>query len=656
MKFLHRVVATLVPVLAATTLASAPAHAIGEASLRVLSPLEPQSVVASAITVDLEMNLGGAPSGTLHTSLWDAFADRTVTAAQCPDTCTLQVVLDPASFDNALDNDAPDLPVRVELFPEGGSILTAYTGEVAWTAAAGNTTNGTLVSPVETPTRAGYASWVSDTGVAVGVRSNVSTREAGEVVEGRLYRTGLNNAPSGAPLATSTGPWDGKLEAWASFDTSALAEGQYVARLRVRSAAGGYASGGDRTILVRHHPSISFSMRPLSQLADAGAIGIVIEGPRASTTSPADQSVIEVDGTAYTVPTQGIAGPFLYSMTDPRFSAHLSVAAPRAAVGLGSHDFVVRLRTSTGAAYAPAWSGHQKVADFVSAMTVPTLFVGRIAKARLVATSPDGFPFTDCWAGVQDGERSPYFGALCTPGSTTTDRTFSWTPVRAGAITYGYALRATDTFWRDRTANAVVYRSRSAAVTAPTATYGSTGTVYVALKDLAYVGDDPVSAPSGIPVTLELRRAGSSSWVALATAKTVTGGTARLTYTSRYNGTFRVRYASTAPGLTEVSGSVVVWSKAAVVWSTAPTSTYVGRSTLFRVTAKPFQTGARAALQARPVGGAWETFASAAVTSSGWATFSARFPGRGTYEVRVVRYGTSLNATAYSSTRRVTVR
>lgn len=659
----HRLCAVLAAAGLAATGATAPAHADpASPAVRIVGTQVVESSPGAPIGVDLTVDLDGAPTGRLEVHYHWLRVYRDLDATSCPDTCAVHVDLDLATFEEAtFDQFEPPLDDQLvaTLRTDEADPAYAQVDSLTWYPATWGLAYGTAVTPDATPATIGYAPGTSDTGVSIRVSSLGSAqRPAGEVAEGRLYRPGLDGKPTGDALQTSTGSWTGNTAA-VHFDTSALAEGTYVARVRARSVDGHYAGGADdRSVVVRHHPAYVVSAPAVALAGEAGrSVRMQVSGPLTTSTLADVSATATIDGTAY---------PKLPVVTDASSSATMNLAdskatayvqLPASAMGVGDHDITLQLADRWGALLGPALTHRARIVDFTSQLTVVRAFVGRATPMRLVATPPAGERLTECWASAYDTRILPSWDGLCATGSTTMDRTVSWTPTAAATATVAYSLRSTGDFQRDVTVPVTVYAARTAAVRAAATAYGARGTATVALSDRSSLDAGARPAPAGVSVILQHRAAASTSWVSLATGKTGTGGTVALPYTARGNGAFRALFSSTAPGLTEASGSVTAASTATLTWTSAPTSAYRNRLTAFRVTALPYERGATASIQIRRLGATtWSTGAKVAVASTGAATVSASFGAATTYEVRVVRWGTTFIGGGYSTVRRITVR
>jgi hypothetical protein len=201
-----------------------------------------------------------------------------------------------------------------------------------------------------------------------------------------------------------------------------------------------------------------------------------------------------------------------------------------------------------------------------------------------------------------------------------------------------------------------VYANRTATFTSPAkANYNTAQTATVTVKDEKKLGTSS-GAGAGIKVTLQRKKAGTTSWVTVGSGTTGTTGVAAVKYTNSATGRLRAVVAGAVPGTTVTTGERAVTSVATVTWSSLATSVRSGSTLTAAVYAKPYEKGATVRFQARKYGStSWTTFGSGTVATSGYAKASGRLYSRGTWEIRIQRVGTTTQAAGYSSIRRVKV-
>jgi hypothetical protein len=243
------------------------------------------------------------------------------------------------------------------------------------------------------------------------------------------------------------------------------------------------------------------------------------------------------------------------------------------------------------------------------------------------------------------------------PRATSVDRSAVLVPQNAGTGVLRAEIMAHDgVIGPQRDVRVTVYANRTATLTAPArASWGTVQAATVTVLDEKRVGlRSPAAA--GLTVTLQRKKAGTSTWTSIGTAVTGSTGKATIRYTNSASGRLRALVKGTLPGSTVVSAERSTTSVAVVAWSSLPTSARYGTVVTAGVYAKPYEKGAVVRFQARKLGtSTWTTFGSGAVRTNGYAKASARLLSKGTWEVRIQRAGTTTRATGYSTVRRLKV-
>ncbi|MCM4084356.1 glycosyl hydrolase family 18 protein [Paractinoplanes hotanensis] len=194
-----------------------------------------------------------------------------------------------------------------------------------------------------------------------------------------------------------------------------------------------------------------------------------------------------------------------------------------------------------------------------------------------------------------------------------------------------------------------IQKSTKLTVAAPaTVTHGTTVTVSGRLTTTAGL------AVPGHKVALQWHKAGTSTWLTVASGSSSSSGAVSLRYAPATNGSFRLQAPSSWSYLSSLSASI----STLVRWRVSASfkDATVTRGTTVRLAGKvsPVRSGTAVRRQWL-VSGAWTTVASATVRSDGTYLFSFTWRARGTYTYRVVAPGTALNTTGYSTTLRLRV-
>jgi hypothetical protein len=620
------------------------------------------------VHVEVGVDLGGATSATVGFQL-GSVTEQSVLKADCPTTCTLSFDVDPGSFELAVPGGEHSTFVNYR--DDTGLQTYVYGPQVTWDVplVEAATSPQTLVAATaNTPT---WGPDVPDTAFTAVVTTQTADRPTGEVVESRLFRANSSGTvTSDTAVRTTSAPWNAG-RASVVHDTTTLPEGSYRAVHRVRSPEGRYTAAGESVVHVRHRPGIRlYATPPATALrrptGTAGAllllpeadpsVFLVVEGPQPYH-DRFESARVTVDGVTSMVQTSqyGAGAPPLLTGATRYVSAQL----PSAATALGEHVITTELNRYDGTTTPPI-TYTQRVGEFQSSVAAPTrLFVGRAASLGWTARSPLAETFTSCAMHFSPtgSYAGPSYSGLCPVGSTTLSRSLAFTPSAAGSVDVTTALSSTHDLFHQLTQTHRIYAARKGSLTATSTAYGGTSRATVALTDLTTVGAAAKAAPAGVAVTLQVRRAGATTWSNIATTKTVTGGKASFSWTSRYNGTLRAIYPSTAPGLTEASNQVSVAVPATVAITAAPTSAYAGRTFSVTASTKAWVATGYSYVAYRRVGATkWTALPTAAIRSTGYVTMSARIPYRGSYQIVVVRKSTTLNSAGKSAVRSISIR
>lgn len=612
-------------------------------------------VVRGPFEAVVEVRMGDQHSITAELQLptWmdrhQSLPPQTVTRETCPTTCRLTWQVDPASETTAWFSGWSRLDVAGT--GDAGPVEEYGIGLVYMPPVASVSARTTATTTPNTP---GYPSEVLDTGGEVVVEST-DVRDLDETVVVTLLPQGA--ALGSTPIARLSTRWDLQVEgspavARVRLDTAGLSEGRYrlVAQAHDPNGRWSFASVGG--IVVRHRPLVVVS--PAIRAVAKGRVlelGLEVNRPWSGSrvlggVRMAVGGVTSVLSTSWVVPQEDLS------------PAQAFVAVPTASLPLGRHTVRVDVLDTTGASLGAPQSMTLDVVDFREALTVPTLVVGKAASVRVTATAPPGLTIRGCSVTLvhpllAQGTIDPCAGS---PGTSVDART-QIQPEHAGT-----ARMRLELFTREggigpvREVPVTVHVNRTAILSAPgSAKYGTTQTATVTVTDEKTLRT-VTRAPSGVKVTLQRKVAGTTTWTTAGTGTTDSTGRAAIRFTNSANGRLRALVVATVPGgITSAERSI--WSTATVAWSPRPTAMRSGATLTAAVYAKPYEKGAFVRLQARKVGASsWSTFGSGAVGTSGYAKATARLYSRGDWEVRVVRVGTTRQATGYSSVTVVDVR
>jgi Zn-dependent metalloprotease len=164
-------------------------------------------------------------------------------------------------------------------------------------------------------------------------------------------------------------------------------------------------------------------------------------------------------------------------------------------------------------------------------------------------------------------------------------------------------------------------------------------------------GSSPVP---GATVIVEHRPAGKTTWSRFATVTTDSKGVWRATARSATTSAIRVRHAGSAGLWPATSGNTWISVRYAVAAKASTTKPRANQKIKISGTAKPARAGVQVTLQYRK-GSRWITITSTKTTSTGAYAFNRAFK-RGAWNLRVVIAGGGYNATATSTTVKLTVK
>ncbi len=159
---------------------------------------------------------------------------------------------------------------------------------------------------------------------------------------------------------------------------------------------------------------------------------------------------------------------------------------------------------------------------------------------------------------------------------------------------------------------------------------------------------------SGAPVVLQQRRAGQKTWSRVAAMKTDRTGAWSRSVKPTVNTAYRVSFAGSYGMFAAVSSIRTIAVKHAVTVKASTTKPKAGKKITISGVERPARAGVKMTLQ-RLAGTRWVTVTSTKSTATGRYAFSVSFR-KGTWKVRVVAAGSTLNATGTSATVKLTVK
>jgi hypothetical protein len=153
----------------------------------------------------------------------------------------------------------------------------------------------------------------------------------------------------------------------------------------------------------------------------------------------------------------------------------------------------------------------------------------------------------------------------------------------------------------------------------------------------------------GVPVALQTRTAGSTTWRTVTSTRTTSTGSVRVPVVLKYNAYWRTVVAA-RPGWNGSATSAQLYSKVAakVTASGVPTTGVAGRIYPVKATLYPVSAGRRVSVQVRASGTAtWRTVTRPATNTLGQVSAGVKY-ARGTWQVRVVADATTASASGTS--------
>lgn len=621
-----------------------------------ISPTTVDGAITEPFTVEVEVNLNGAPwlslnplAGTPGNTITSE--PQTIDADHCPTVCTVTFDFDPTGWETPLPPDWGS--IGIYFYSDAGS--SSAQRSVYFANPVANTFI-TAVNRDPTDNVAGYAPWVLDTGGDFTIGSDIQ-RSAGEVLEARVYPAG-SGLPRPAPILTATGSWSqppaGGQPPTGSIhlDTANLAAGSYPMMIRARNLAGQYGWSLKTSLTVRHDPITSMSTFPAYLGPDQDlVVGMVVNRPLPDGITYSNFSVSIDGGPAQTVPAQSWQVPAGTLNPVTGFLRLHPALAP------GDHTVTVQVLDTHGNPIGSPSTGTVTRVEFTdTAAITPPLVVGRPGSVEFTGTAPLGLTYQTCSYMLVDPELS-VAGNACESGQSTYSKPVNWTPLAAGPGHVDTWVRTEQgAFSPVQTIPLTIYAARSVLLTAPSVSaYGSHQTATVTVRDLHRVGGIPLAA-ANVAVRVQRQAAGTTDWSDLATALTDTTGRAFIAFDNTVNGQLRALVTSTVPGENVVSATQPVSTAATVSWISLPKWSRSGALIRARVLTLPYQSGAAIRVQARHRGSRWKPVGSALVTASGYTKATFRLARRTTWQIRILRTRTSNTTAAYSSIRRISIR
>ncbi|MGV8910240.1 MAG: hypothetical protein ACOH1Y_14760 [Propionicimonas sp.] len=606
-------------------------------------------------TLKVSLDLHGSASVDLSPSMsygvnYVAVAGRTVTAAQCLSLCTISFEVDPTTWESPL--------------PSSWAFLA-----VSWSSSQGSsgTSRGLrYVAPVEsvwisaferddTAAVRGYHRAVMDTGGSLVISASPGERTPGEVLEARVY-PGPNYGPLPVPVLAGTGSWDlggaqpavGRIR----LETANLAAGTYRLLVRARNPAGRYGFGTESFLTVRHRPVVEVDLLPQFLLAGTKLVlGASVSRPLPDGVTPGSFQVSVDGGPALILPVQSWT-----TRADISVAVRGHAVLPAASLPAGDRMVAVQVLDTLGRPLGSPATGQVRAVTFTEQASVTTLVVGQPSTITFAGMAPAGMSYDSCTFMLF--ERAPMGGGgLCSRGDTSYTRSIPWSPQTAGPGRVEFSVRTVQGVDSAlRTVPVTVYAARTATLSATSSSaYGTRAVATIIVRDMTNLSS-PLVAANGAAVVVQRRMAGTSTWLNVGSGRTDATGRALVPFTNTASGRLRAVVASSVPAKSVTTAERAVTSVSTVSWSSLPTSTRSGALAYASVVARPYEGGASVRVQARFSGGSWRTVGSASMSSTGVARPGFRLYARGTWEVRVMRVGTTLRANGYSSVRRLSVK
>ena len=654
----------LVVALAALTAFTAPNGATADqdpqqpptATVTTTSPTG--DIVNGSFNLSVDVNLAGASSVTLSPRFgsqyytWTTPPAKHVTAQDCPTTCQVTWPIDTTSWGHAFYSTTAQAVVDWTTSDE-------VTGRTGWVGYYDAPVEPSWVSGYRRDVDAsaatnGYAPHAFHTGGTV-TASSTDPREAGEVMDVRVYTDSTTEAGGKLVLSEQT-PWSSQRDAAdqytasAHLDTTNLPEGTYQLFMRPRNEAGQWGLSTGATLLVRHKPVVeTYDASPAVQTVGANTyVGAAVNRPLANGVTWSALRVTVDGGPAHLISNLHWSVP-----GDASKPATTGAVLPVTLTN-GTHTITTEVLDTRGRRIGSAGTSAVRAVTFTETATVPPLVLGLPSTVVLKGTAPAGLTYTSCYFGFYERSTMVAGGGACRAGATSYTQSVKWTPqtVGAGKVEFATATaQGADSAMR--TVPVTVYARRSATLTAAASSaYGAKMSAAVNVRDVKTFTGSPVAA-ANVAVTLQRKAAGTSTWLNIGAGKTDAQGKAVVAFTNTSTGRLRAVVASTVPGASVLSAERSVTSVSTVSWSSRPSTVRSATTAYVSVYAKPYEKGSAVWVQARRPGGAWVTAGSASVTSTGYAKAAFKVSGRGTWELRVVRLGTTLRATGYSSTAKI---
>jgi hypothetical protein len=630
-----------------------------------LGDVNSASIVDGPFQMVVQVENGGTSDITLTPNLpsWSYFPTapaQTVPGGTCAVTCQVTWQIDPASEATPWYEGFRNLGVTAVMDDRS---LTTYGTGVYYRPTVRSTWSGIVADP--TANTPGFGAGMVDTGGTV-TFSGMPGRSPGEQVVVSVLPPAVNTDSSSheygmAALATATGTWQSDPDAATGYargtthlDTSTIPEGLYRLVAQAHDANGQYSYSTPTDLVVRHSPLLRIEPGGTGQVATGRDIGVtILVGSPRSTTAKLGDIKLTIGGATTRLGTSVIDWYVPHTWGQP---SQRMVTIHTAGMPLGPTPVGVEVLDVNGASVASGTTSID-IVDFQDVVTIPTLVVGTTATVHLKATAPAGTTMLQC--------QFILFGPVVNEGSydvcpgdyaTSVDASTTLHPQDAGPAVVREDIIANDNVpGPQRDFPVTVYANRTATFTAPSkASHNTTQAATVTVKDEKKVGTR--TAAAGVSVTLQRKKAGTTTWVTIGSGTTGSGGVATVKYTNTATGRLRAVVKGAVPNSTVITAERSVTSVATVAWSSLPTSVRSGYTVTAAVYAKPYEKGATVRLQARKHGATtWTTYGSGTVGTSGYARATARLYSRGTWEVRIQRVGTTTQATGYSSTRRIKV-
>lgn len=620
------------------------------------------TIVDGPFDMVVEVTGGGTSDITLTPDLpsWRYFPSasaKTVPGGTCLSTCQVTWRIDPAS--QATPWYEGHRRIGVGALMDDRS-LTTYGGGVYYRPKVASTWAKVAADP--TANTPGYSADAVDTGGQVtfsGMRGRSADEQVVVFVLPAAGYDGASNELGMAPLVSATGTWaDDPATGYATgtvhLDTSALPEGGYRLVAQAHDSDGHYSYATPLPIAVRHGPMLRLETGGTGQVATGRSIGVklYLQNPRANPKKPGAVR-LTVDGSTTLLPDY-----YDWYLPTKFFEPSQRVInVPTAGQPLGPTPIAVQVLDVDGAPIGSATTSID-IVDFHDTVTIPTLVVGKAATLRLSATAPAGTTFLQCAFTLTTAAGAFQDYNMCPgPNATTVNGTSTFYPSVAGAGTVREEILMNhDVVGPQRDFPVTVYANRTTTLTAPSrAGYNTVQTATVTVRDEKTRGVIS-SAGSGVAVTVQRKKAGTTTWTTIGTGSTGSTGVAAVKFTNNASGRLRALVKGAVPGATVTTAERSVTSVATVSWSYLPTTVRSGATVTGSVYAKPYEKGATVRFQARKYGATtWTTFGSGIVGASGYAKASGRLYTRGTWEVRIQRVGTTAQATGYSTIRPIKI-